>query len=152
MCICVRLQDPDKKPTKADPKYFEKARVALLKKVELGQHVTLLMLQKEVQRLFRRDYKAWHKRVHSKKVRAKKVRAKQPAHFDMALLLTALEYGAVNIDTWSSPPPLENSWPRAHSPPPSACQLPLARSPEKPSPEKPSPEKPSPETPSSYFY
>ena len=36
MCICVRLQDPDEKPTKADPKYFEKARVALLKKVESG--------------------------------------------------------------------------------------------------------------------
>ena len=132
MCICVRLQDPDEKPTKADPKYFEKARVALLKKVESGQVVTRRMLQQEVQKFYRQDYKAWHKRVRAKKVRA---------NDDIALLLTDLGYGALNIDTWSSPPPLENSWPRAHSPPPSACQLPLARS----------PEKPSPETPSSYF-
>ena len=121
MCICVRLQDPDEKPTKADPKYFEKARVALLKKVESGQVVTRRMLQQEKQKFYRQDYKAWHKRV----------RAKQRARDDIALLLTDLGYGALNIDTWSSP--LENSWPRAHSPPPSACQLPLARSPETPS-------------------
>ena len=60
MCICVRLQDPDEKPTKADPKYFEKARVALLKKVESGQVVTRRMLQQEVQKFYRQDYKAWH--------------------------------------------------------------------------------------------
>ena len=130
MYICVRLQDPDEKPTKAAPKYFEKARLALLKKVESGQVVTRRMLQQEVQKFYRQDYKAWHKRVRAKKVRA---------NDDIALLLTDLGYGALNIDTWSSP--LENSWPRAHSPPRSACQLPLARS----------PEKPSPETPSSYF-
>ena len=47
----VRLQDPNEKPSKADPKYFEKARVALLKKVESGQDVTYRMLQKEKQRL-----------------------------------------------------------------------------------------------------
>ena len=58
MCICVRLQDPDEKPTKADPKYFEKARVALLKKVESGQVVTRRMLQQEVQKFYRQDYKA----------------------------------------------------------------------------------------------
>ena len=100
MCICVRLQDPDEKPTKADPKYFEKARVALLKKVESGQVVTHRMLQQEKQKFYRQDYKAWHKRV----------RAKQRARDDIALLLTDLGYGALNIDTWSSP--LENSWPR----------------------------------------
>ena len=133
MCICVRLQDPDEKPTKAAPKYFEKARLALLKKVESGQVVTRRMLQQEVQKFYRQDYKAWHKRAC-----AKKVRAKQRARDDIALLLTDLGYGALNIDTWSSPPPLENSWPRAHSPPPSACQQPLARSPEKHSPETPS--------------
>ena len=98
MCICVRLQDPDEKPTKADPKYFEKARVALLKKVESGQVVTRRMLQQEVQKFYRQAYKAWHKRVRAKKV---------SANDDMALLLTDLGYGALNIDTWSSP--LENS-------------------------------------------
>ena len=70
MCICVRLQDPDEKPTKADPKYFEKACVALLKKVESGQVVTRRMLQQEEQKFYRQDYKAWHKRVRAKKVRA----------------------------------------------------------------------------------
>ena len=38
------LQDPNEKPWKADPKYFEKARLALLKKLELGQDVTCRML------------------------------------------------------------------------------------------------------------
>ena len=46
------LQDPNEKPWKADPKYFEKARLALLKKLELGQDVTCRMLKEEKQRLY----------------------------------------------------------------------------------------------------
>ena len=131
MCICVRLQDPNEKPLRADPKYFEKARVALLKKVESGQEVTRRMLQEETQRFFRRDYKAWNKRVHA----MKKERARDEN--DQKLLLTDLGFGALNVETRSSPPPLENSWQRAHSPPPSVAR---------------SPETPSSETPSSYFH
>ena len=125
MCICVRLQD--EKPSRADPKYVEKACIALLKQVENGQEVTRCMLQKETQRCFRRDYKAWNKRKHAKKM----PRARDEN--DQKLLLTDLGFGDLNVETRSSPPPLENSWQRAHSPPPS-----VARSPEPPSAETPS--------------
>ena len=140
MCICVRLQDPTEKPSRADPKYLEKARVALLEKLQSGQEVTVRMLQQQKQMFFRRAYKAWHKRVNPKKVRAKK---KQRAR-DKKLLLADLGYEALNIETRSSPPPLENSWPQAHSPPTQ-----LARSLESPSSN--SQLARSPATPSSYY-
>ena len=146
MCICVRLQDPNEKPLRTDSKYFEKACKALLKKVESGQDVTYRMLQKEKQRFYRRDYKAWHKKVGKNNVHATN-------EHDKEVLLTDLGYGALNIETWCSPPPLELLYPRAHSPPPSACQLPLVRSPETPPRHQtPSSETPSSETPSSYFH
>ena len=147
----MRLQDPNKKPSKDNPKYFEEARVALLKMAESGQVVTWRMLRTETQRLYRLDYKAWHKRVGKNNVHATN-------EHDKEVLLTDLGYGALNIETWWSPPPLELLYPRAHSPPPSACQLPLVRSPETPprhqtpSSETPSSETPSSETPSSYFH
>ena len=106
MCICVRLQDPNEKPLRDDPKYFKKACAALLKKLESGQEVTRRMLEEETQRFFRRDYKAWNKRVHAKK----KARARDGK--DQKLELTDLGFGALNVETRSSPPPLENSWQR----------------------------------------
>ena len=107
--------------------YFEKACVALLKKVENGQEVTRRMLREETQKFFRRAYKAWNKRKHAKKMQ----RARDEN--DQKLLLTDLGFGDLNVETPWSPPPLENSWQRAHSPPPS-----VARSPETPSAETPS--------------
>ena len=65
MAICVRLQDLNEKPSRAAPKYIQQARVALLKKAASGQVVTWRMLRTETQRLYRLDYKAWHKRAHS---------------------------------------------------------------------------------------
>lgn len=114
MCICVRLQDLNEKPSKAAPKYIQQARVALLKKAASGQVVTWRMLRTETQRLYRLDYKAWHKRVQKMVQRANDEN-------DNEVLLAELGFRALNVESWSPPPP--NSPPRAHS------SLQLARSP-----------------------
>ena len=81
----MRLQVPNEKPSKDNPKYFEEARVALLKMAESGQVVTRRMLWKEKQRFYRRDYKAWHKRVGKNNVHATN-------EHDKEVLLTDLGY------------------------------------------------------------
>ena len=67
MCLCVRLQDPHERPSKDGRKYIDQARNALVAKIMSGQEITMGVLRKEMQKCWRKDYKAWNKRYNSAK-------------------------------------------------------------------------------------